>query len=70
MGLEGQCKKGKELTDLDNSVVIAGSEVGQVEVEEVIRGINGNGKIQYKGTMKKEINQDYLNIKYLQVNQF
>ena len=38
-------KKEKGLMDMDNSVVIAGVG-GWVEVEEVVRGINGDGKIQ------------------------
>ena len=35
--MEGLSKKEKGLMDMDNSVVIAGREVG-------IRGLNGNGK--------------------------
>ena len=35
--------KEKGLLDTDNSVVIVGDR-GRVEVEEGIRGINGNGK--------------------------
>ena len=42
--MEGLSKKEKELMDMDNSVVIAGERVW-VEVEEGVRGINGNGKI-------------------------
>ena len=41
--MEGSSKKEKGLTGLDNSVVTVGSRVW-VEVEESIRGINGNGK--------------------------
>ena len=37
MGEEGSKKKEKGLMDQDNSVVITGGE-------EVIRGLNGNGK--------------------------
>ena len=43
-GVEGSSKKKKKkLMDMDNSVVIVGGR-GCVEVEEGIRGINGNGK--------------------------
>ena len=37
--------KEKEFRDQDKSMVIAGGR-GSVEVEEGIRGINGNGKIK------------------------
>ena len=43
--MEGLSKKGKELMDVDNRVVIAGR--GEwAEVEEGLRGINGDGRIQ------------------------
>lgn len=43
--MEGSSKKEKGLKDMDNNVVIVGG--GRwVKVEEGIRGINGDGKIQ------------------------
>ena len=41
--MEGSSRKGKGLMDMDNNVVIVGRE-GALEVEEGMRGINGNGK--------------------------
>ena len=42
--VEGSSEK-KERMDMDNGMVIAGKR-GWVEVEDSIRGINNNGKIQ------------------------
>ena len=44
-------KNEKGLMDTDNSVVIVGDR-GRVEVEEGIRGINGNGKNTVKIKVK------------------
>ena len=46
VGMEGLSKKEKGLMDMDNSVVIAGGD---------IRGLNSNGKIQYKLFKKKYV---------------
>ena len=48
--VEGWSQKGNELTDSDNSVVIAG---GGMEVEEGI-GDNGNGKSIIKNELLKK----------------
>ena len=41
-GIEQKRKERKKLINMDNSVVIAGRAAG--EVEEGIRGINGDGR--------------------------
>ena len=48
--MKGSSKKAKGLMDTDNRVVIV-EGWGWVEVEEGIRGINGNGK----NTKKKKV---------------
>ena len=50
-------KKEKGLTDMDNSVVMVG-ERGWAEVEEGLRGINGDGKIYDKNETMKEEKKD------------
>ena len=44
VGVEGQSKQVKGLKDMKNIVVIVG--LGEKVVEESIRGINENGKVQ------------------------
>ena len=48
-------EKQKELVDMDNDVLTAVGEGWWVEVEEGIRGINGNGKNTIKKQKKKEM---------------